>query len=311
VGSDGDVYIIFPTLKYLTPAVGDSGYEDALFHIYNYTDDVLYDPVELELFDTTAVDEISSVWLYYAPAIVRSEIVFSYELDFDSGVADTDRGFAFYCVNVETQVGQVAYQHSFVYNGNTFVPEDQWGMVSDRAYRRIYCILNSYTEPYVAADSEDTIFRYDLATNAITIESHHPYIDSIPAPYTDNLPLLIQNKEYAHKLTNLYCADTDAGTDKTNCGFLYPLFSRIEVINDTVLFDPPALEYWPRGKYDMDDVSGDLYTLNNEGVNPIIWVNRYESAIDIATITDASRLFLQGDHILIEETTTKVMWVVY
>ena len=310
VGSDNKIYLIFCLFKYIIPPVGDSGFTDAHFYIYNYTDDILYDPVVLDIWDTAGVDDIIGINQWEAPAIVHSEIVFTFHINFAGSLAYTSQGVPFYCINVENQTGQVVYQSSYNYNGTVYVPDYQYRMVSDRMYRRVYCnvVCDAYNPSDITKD-DYPIFRYDLATNSVNIESHHLRVDIVGPAYAGNLPFLIQDKNYAYKLTNLYCADTTGGLDLSNCSFRYPLFSRITALGYTVLFDPPALPYWPYNEYDIDDVTGDLYTLDTE-IDPVIWVNRKERGINIAAVGGASSIHLQGDHIIIQ-AATGVMWVAY
>ena len=111
----------------------------------------------------------------------------------------------------------------------------------------------------------------------------------------NNYPLIIQDKEYTYKLTDLRFDP-------------YPLFSRINESDFTVLFDPPSLPYYPDERYDIDDATGDLYTIDNS--IPIIWINRYEKSININAATGATRIYIQGDHLLIE-AGARVFWVAY
>jgi len=315
-GSDGKLYIIIPNLKYIIPAVGDIGYTDAWFYIYNYTDDVLYDPVVLDIWDTAGVNDITTVWMYEAPAIIQSEIVFTFHINFDSGFDYDKRGFPLYCINVETQTGQAVYQSSYSYNGTVYVPDYQYRMVSDRMYRKIYIVL--FCDAYNPSDTfndDFPIWRYDLASNSVDIESHHPRRD---APGTGavvgNLPWLCQDKDHAYKFTNLYCADTTGNPDydKTNCLTLEPMFSRIENGYSVDLYYPIKLPYLPNNEYDIDDVTGDLYTIVDSGGGlPIIWVNYYARAINVLSATDADKLHIQGDHILLVDSSARVFWVVY
>jgi len=304
--TDGKLYIVTAYSKIFYPDGLPTEFNKIAFSIYNYTDDVLYDFIELDTDPISEFGDLGDIWQYTKPAIVDSEIVFNFYENPDNNILSLN----FYCINVETQTGQVCFWNQ---NSDDYYDYFSYVLVSDRMYRNVYCLLD---EDYNGDQSLDKypIVRYNIATNSVTVESDNFRKDT-GAGAAGNLSWLVQDKNYAYKIVNLYCSDTsgDPDHDKSNClgTEMLPRVDRLLPINnETLAAVPPAIEYWGIGHYMIDDVSGAIYTFSD---SELIFVNSGDYLIDInAVITDLGGfggMFMQGDHFFVEYNY--YIWVVY
>jgi hypothetical protein len=303
--SDGKLYLISPFTKWFVPNVGSNEVNYIVFYIYNYTDGILHDPIELQVDPSGTFSDENDVQEYNPPTIVGSEIVWSFNTDADNDVESVP----FYCINVETQTGQVAFWSDAAYS--SYYP---YRVVSDRLYRNVYCLISASAIGGFG-DDDFPILKYNLATNTVTVESYNPQKDTAGGGYAGNLGWLMQDKNYTYKVVNLYCSDTSGNPnyDKSNCSSeeLNPRIDRlISGGNQTLIFRPPARDYWGVGDYEIDDVTGDFYTNLNNGK---IWENNGTRIINVDTVYadlgGIDALLMQGDHLFLEDSN--YVWVVY